>query len=230
MGVNANEPFVFYSSLQLVELTGVRAVSLPELAGHIRTIGSSSIYHHTHQFVRQYLYLAPEPPNDFACWISDVIGDERLGEALSAVDITAYPSIGSIRDALISTIEGELEKRPRLKNLIAPEGEEFNFLKSISFVFPTGYNACNLEELSNCVRSASFNSIYFHMFEAKLRLERPTNDFSNWLANSLGDERRAIGIAGIDPYTQTGESIRASILKILDSGKPADASPLIVGA
>jgi hypothetical protein len=215
MGANSNEPFIFYSSLQLVELTGVRAASLPELVEHIRVIGSSSIYHHTHQFVRQHLYLAPEPPNDFACWISDVLGDERLGEALSAMDIMAYPSISSIREALISTIERELERRPRLKNIIAPEGEEFDFLKSVSFVFPTGYKAHNIEELANCLRSSSLNSIYFHMFEARLRLERPTNDFSNWLANALGDERRAINIASIDPYTQTGEGIRASILKAL---------------
>src|SRR3990172_2773460 len=137
MTFKASEPFIFYSSLHLVELTGIRAASLPELAGHIRAIDSSSIYFHTHQFVRQHLYLSPEPPNDFAYWVSDVLNDERLGEALSAIDITAFPSIGSIREALISTIESELEKRPRLKNLICPEGEEFNFLKSVGFILPT---------------------------------------------------------------------------------------------
>ncbi len=200
----------------MVELTGVRAVSLPELVGHIRAIDSSSIYFHTHQFVRQHLYLSPEPPNDFAYWVSDVLSDERLGEALSAIDITAFPSIGSIREALISTIESELEKRPRLKNLICPEGEEFNFLKSISFIFPTDCKAYDLAEFSNCLRLVSLDSLYFHMFEARLRLQRPTNDFSNWFATSLGEEKLAVDIARIDPYTYTGEGIRAAILKILD--------------
>ena len=216
MTFKANEPFIFYSSLQLVELTGVKAASLAELAGHIRAIGASSIYHHTHQFVRQHLYLSPEPPNDFAYWVSDVLGDERFGEALSAIDIMAYPSIGSIREALISTIERALGERPRLKNLTAPEGEEFNFLKSISFIFPTDYKAYTLGEFSNYLRLVSLDSIYFHMFEARLRLERPTNDFSNWLATSLGEEGSAVNIARIDPYTQTGEGIRATILRILE--------------
>ena len=216
MPFKASEPFIFYSSLHLVELTKVRAVSLPELVGHIRAIDSSSIYFHTHQFVRQHLYLSPEPPNDFAYWVSDVLNDERLGEALSAIDITAFPSIGSIREALISTIESELEKRPRLKNLICPEGEEFNFLKSVGFILPTDYKASDLYEFSNHLRHISLDSIYFHMFEARLRLERPTNDFSYWIATSLGEEELAVNVARIDPYTQTGEGIRATILKLLD--------------
>ena len=199
-----------------MELTGVRVATLPELVGHIRSVDGSSIYHHTHQFVRQHLYLAPEPPNDFAYWVSDVLGDERLGEALSAIDITTYPSIGSIREVLISTIEHALEARPRLKSLICPEGEEFNFLKSVGFILPTGYKASDLDEFSNHIRHISLDSIYFHMFEARLRLERPTNDFSNWLATSLGEEELAVNVARIDPYTQTGEGIRATILKLLD--------------
>lgn len=216
MTFKGDEPFIFYLSLHLVELTGVRAATLPELAGNIRAIGSSSIYYHTHQFVRQHLYLTPEPPNDFAYWVSDVLGDERLGEALSAIDIMAYPSIGLIREALLSTIEGALEERPRLKYLTAPEGEGFNFLKSVGFISPTDYKAYTIEEFSNYLRLVSLDSIYFHMFEARLRLDRPTNDFSNWLATSLGEEELAVNVARIDPYTQTGEGVRATILKMLD--------------
>lgn len=215
MALIASEPFIFYSSLHLVELTGVRASTLPELVGHIRAIDSGSIYYHTHQFVRQHLYLTPEPPNDFAYWVSDMLGDDRLGEVLSAIDVMSYPSIGSIREALISTIEDELEDRPRLKKLVAPEGGEFNFLKAVGFVFPTGYKSSTLAEFSDYLRLVSLDSIYFHMFEARLRLERPTNDFSYWLATSLGEEAAAANIARIDPYTQTGEGIRAKMLGIL---------------
>jgi len=66
------------------------------------------------------------------------------------------------------------------------------------------------------LRLVSLDSIYFHMFEARLRLERPSNDFSNWIAISLGEEELAVNVARIDPYTHTGEGIRATILKILD--------------
>ena len=46
MTFKADEPFIFYSSLRLVELTGVRAATLPELAGQIRAVDDSSIYYH----------------------------------------------------------------------------------------------------------------------------------------------------------------------------------------
>jgi len=216
MDIKPIEPFVFYSSLHLVELTGVRASTLMELAQHLREVNGSCIYHHTHQFVQQHQYLAPEPANDFACWASDTLGDERLGEALAAIDIMEHPSIRSIREALIKVIEDSLKNRPRLKGIFAPEGEEFDFLKSVSFVFPTGYKATSLEEFADCISRISLYSIYFHMFEARLRLERPTNDFSNWLAASLGEDSLAAKLAQIDPYTQTGEGIRASTLKILN--------------
>ena len=214
--MNPVEPFVFYSSLHLVELTGVGGSTLMELAQQLRTVNGSCIYHHTHQFVQQHQYLVPEPANDFACWVSDALGDERLGEALAAIDIMIHPSIRSIREALIKTIEDSLISRPRLKGISAPEGMEFNFLRSVSFVFPAGYQAANLEEFADCVSQISISSIYFHMFEARLRLERPTNDFSNWLAASLGEEQVAIKLAQIDPYTQTGEGIRRAILTILN--------------
>src|SRR3989337_2386481 len=198
MDIKPIEPFVFYSSLHLVELTGVRASTLMELAQHLREVSGSCIYHHTHQFVQQHQYLAPEPANDFACWASDTLGDERLGEAL------------------IKVIEDSLNSRPRLKIISAPEGEEFDFLKSVSFVFPTGYKATSLEEFADCISRISLYSIYFHMFEARLRLERPTNDFSNWLAASLGEDSLATKLAQIDPYTQTGEGIRSAILRMLN--------------
>lgn len=210
------EPFVFYSSLHLVELTGVRASTLTELAQQLRMVNGSCIYHHTHQFIQQYQYLVPEPVNDFACWVSDALADERLGEKLAAIDIMEHPSIRSIREALVGVIEDSLNSRPRLKTLSAPEGAEFNFLKSLSFVFPAGYQATNLEEFADCVSRISLSSIYFHMFEARLRLERPTNDFSNWLAASLNEDSLAAKLARIDPYTQTGEGIRTTILTVLN--------------
>lgn len=217
MPLKAAEPFIFYTSLPLVELTGVRASTLLELAGHLHTISSASVYYHTHQTLREHQYPAPEPPNDFAYWASEALGDERLGEALSAVDIMSYPSISAIRAALIETLSEALAARPRLKNLLAPEGMEFNFLKSRSFVLPTSLQAYTLPEFADCLRIISLDSIYFHMFEARLRLERPTNDFSNWLANSLGEDALAVRIARLDPYSLTGEGIRTNILKMCEA-------------
>jgi hypothetical protein len=216
MPKRAKEPFVFYSILHLVELTGHSAATLQELAALLRSIDGSSIYFHTHQFVKQHLYLTPEPPNDFAYWVAEVLGEDRLGETLSAVDVTDYSSLGAMREALVSSVEGALALRPRLKHLSAPEGEEFHFLKSVSFVFATDFRAHDLAEFADCLRRASLDSIYFHLFEARLRLERPTNDFSNWVANALDEEALAVRIARLDPYSQSGEGIRKELLKIVD--------------
>lgn len=212
----ADDPFLFYSRLHLIELTGLKAVTIPELLENLRTVSGSCVYHHTHHFIQRHQYLSPEPSNDFAYWISEILGDKQLGEELASIDSMSYPTIRSLREALVATIEKALKTRARLKSIEAPEGEEFAFLKSLSFIFPTQYVAGNLEEFADCLRKVSISSIYFHMFEARLRLERPTNDFSNWLANSLDEKQPAVKIAQLDPYTQTGEGLRATIIKILE--------------
>lgn len=212
----AHEPFTFYSRLHLIELTALRATTIPELLEHLKTVSGSSIYHHTHHFIQRHQYLSPEPPNDFAYWIADVLGERELGERLASIDLMQLPTIRSIREKLVETIEQALEAHGRIRSISAPEGAEFSFLKSVSFIFPTAHVAADLGVFAECLRKASISSIYFHMFEARLRLERPTNDFSNWLSNSLGETQLAVRIAQLDPYTQTGEGLRATILRIID--------------
>lgn len=213
---NTADPFLFYSRLHLIELTGIRVSTVPELLKHLRTVPGSCIYHHTHHFIQRHQYLSPEPSNDFAYWVAEFLGERQLGEELTSIDPIRHATIRAIREALISIIENALKGRPRLKNIAAPEGSEFTFLKSVSFVFPTPYSASNIKEFADALSKVSVSSIYYHMFEARLRLERPTNDFSNWLANSLGEKQVAIKIAQLDPYTQTAEGLRKTVLKILE--------------
>lgn len=210
-----NGSFLFFSRLHLIELTGIKASSLQELLECIHRVPGSCIYHHTHHFIQRHQYLSPEPSNDFAYWVTEVLGDKELGEELVSIDVMAHPTIRSIRETIINIIGNALKSQKRLKNLTAPEGQDFSFLKSVSFIFPTQYIAYNLKEFEECLVKVSISSIYFHMFEARLRLERPTNDFSNWLANSLNEKKLALKIAGLDPYTQTAEGLRAAMLKIL---------------
>lgn len=211
----AKEPFIFHSQLHLIELTGLIARNLSELLEHIKTVNGSCIYQHTHHFIQQHQHLSPEPTNDFAYWVKESLGDPMLGEELDSFDIMARPTIRSIREGLVGIIEGALSTRPRLKLLIVPEGEEFSFLKSVSFVFPTPHIANDLVSFANCVRDISINSIYFHMFESRLRLGRPTNDFSNWLSSSLDEGKLALKIAQLDPYTRTGENLRSKIIDLV---------------
>jgi len=177
--LSAKEPFRFYTRLHLSELTGLRATTLGQLLDLIKEVSGSSIYHHTHRFLQQHQYLSPEPPNDFAYWVTEVLGEDELGEKLASIDTVQYSNIRNLRDKIVETIEDYLKNNALAKLKFAREGEEFHFVKSASFILPTKYVVYNLREFVDILKKVTIDSIYFHIFEARLRLERGNNDFSN---------------------------------------------------
>ncbi|MFH1339116.1 MAG: DUF5752 family protein [Candidatus Omnitrophota bacterium] len=211
----AKQPFRFFTRLHLRELTGQKAANLSELLAIIKEVTGSVIYHHTHHFLQQHQYLSPEPPNDFAYWAREVLNEDALAERLSSIDIQEYGTIRSLREKIIEVIESYIKKSKR-KEVFAPEGEEFYFVKSISFVIPTDYTAYTLREFRNILKKITIDVMYFHMFEARLRLEKQTNDFSLWIETNLGDLELATEIAGLDPYSYTMEGLRTKIIKLID--------------
>lgn len=212
----AKEPFVFYTRLHLSELTGRKASNLKQLVDIIRTMPESSIYHHTHRFLQQHQYLSPEPPNDFAYWAATVLGEGELGEKLASIDTVQFTTIHELRNKIISTIETYLKSNPDAgKRLIHKEGE-FHFMKSVSFILPTQYTAADLTEFIEILKKIDADSIYFHIFEARLRLGKKTNDFSNWIETSLGNKELADKILKLDPYTYTLEDLRKTIIRIVE--------------
>ena len=58
------------------------------------------------------------------------------------------------------------------------------------------------------------DSLYFHVFEAKIYHAKGSNDFSIWLEQSLGETQLAKQIARLDPYTYTLEGLRAKIIAL----------------
>ena len=54
------------------------------------------------------------------------------------------------------------------------------------------------------------------MFEARLRLGREQNDFSNWLAY-MGEKKTADQIASLDPYLYSLDELRRRIIILLRS-------------
>lgn len=207
------EPFVFYTRLHLTVILGIKAKNIIELLEGIKNVPGSSIYYHTHKFLQQHHYLSPEPPNDFAFWVSNIIQEKVLGEQLAAVDIIQYKSIADLRKKFIELIENFLKTNQQIRE--APPGNEFQFLKSKSFILKTNQTAHNLIEFYEIFKNISINSIYFHMFEARLRLEKTTNDFSLWL-ESIGESHLAKKIAQFDPYTMTLNDLKNKIIKLLE--------------
>ena len=206
------KPFHFESSLDLTLLTNRRARDLAELLEHLRVVPGSVIYFHTHRFLAQHQYLSPEPPNDFAYWVTNVLQEDRLGEQLAAIDIIQFRTIRALRERIIAVIEAYLNERRQLR--VAPEGEEFHFRESVSFVVPTTHVARTLSEFADCLEQVGFGSLSFHFFSARLRLERGEDDFSEW-CRSLGEHELAKAIARLDPYTYTLDGLRKEVVRLV---------------
>ena len=204
------KPFHFLTRLNLVELLGLQARNTRTLLEGLRQVPGSSIYYHTHRFIQQHLYLSPEPPNDFAFWVTNALGRDALGEQLASIDTIKFRRIENLRENFISILESSfLEKNER--NGDCQEGEEFHFMSCRTFILPTPYEARDLKEFRRVLQKIGINSIYYHVFEAKLHLDKGENDFSNWF-EEIGEKQSAQDINRLDPYTVTLEGLRKIII------------------
>ncbi|MFA5104467.1 MAG: DUF5752 family protein [Candidatus Margulisiibacteriota bacterium] len=208
-------PFRFFTRLHLSELTGLKASDLEELAVLVKTVPGACIYYHTHRFLQQHQYLSPEPPNDFAHWVSEMLGERQLGEKLASIDTVQYTTIRSLRDKISEMIDRYISANQKSKRRSVHEGDEFHFIKAVSFVLPTSYVAHDLEEFVSVLEKITIDSIYFHIFESRLRLEKGNNDFSQWIDASFGDKETARSISKLDPYTYTMENLRKKMIAII---------------
>lgn len=214
--IEGKKPFQFFTRLQLSELTGLRASSLSQLLDGVKKVPPASIYYHTHAFFQEYQYMRRDTPNDFAYWVSNILGEVELGEQLSGIDIMRYSKIRELQAAIAQVIEEYLNSNQFAKLKFARTNEEFHFIKSVSFVFPTTFTAYNLKDMLEILKKITIDSIYFHVFEARLRLERPSNDFSAWIEDSIGDKELAHNISSLDPYMRTLEDLRRTIIRIIE--------------
>jgi len=207
----SSQPFRFFTRLQLKELTGLRAASVPELLKVLKNAPDSVIYYHTHNFLEEHQYLTPEPDNDFALWVYDSLDLPVLSEKLANIDTLEYTSLGALRSAIITVIERYLADEPKAKT--AKAGVEFNFIKSVIAVIPTPYYASDLREFVEILRKITIDSLYFHIFESRLRLKSKSNDFSTWMRTGLGENDLADQIEKLVPYTTTLEGLRSTIIR-----------------
>lgn len=207
----ADTPFQFYTRAHLKELTGLKAWYLPKLIEIIKKAPDSVIYYHTHHFMEEHQYLTPEPANDFSLWVGNDLDDPVLAEKLANIDTFAYSNIGSLKSALLLAMEQHLEANQWLKTKRASSG--FYFIKSISIVLPTPYFASDLREFIEVVRKISIGSLYYHVFESRLRLQKKSNDFSVWIKDAFGEDDLAAKIDELAPYTYTLEALRSVIIQ-----------------
>jgi hypothetical protein len=210
----ADTPFRFFTRLHLKELTGQKASYITDLVDMIRESPDAVIYYHTHHFLEEHHYLTPEPANDFSIWVGDALDEPVLSEKLANIDTLAYTSLSALKSAIIKTIEQYLLEKPDIKNIKA--GREFNFVKSISIVLPTPFYASDLREFVEVVRKITIGSLYYHVFESRLRLQKRSNDFSVWFKDCLGEDDLADKLDEMVPYTYTLEALRSQIIQQIE--------------
>lgn len=210
-----NAPFIFFTRQNLTYLTGKKAKNLKELLDGIKEAPSSSIYYHTHHYLQQHEYLSPEPPNDFAYWVKNMYQDNILAERLASMDLRMYKRLRDIRSRAIEVIQETIDS-DGFTDRNVPKGMEFHFMKAQTFIFPTKIQARNLSEFKESLSKVSLNSIYFHMFESRLRLESDLCDFSIWLRDSLGEDKLAKEFSSLDPYTHTLDRLRSKIISLIN--------------
>ncbi len=162
----AAQPFRFYTRLHLSELTGLSASTFPRFLEILKNASDSCVYHHTHRFLQQHQHLSPEPPNDFAYWAAESMGDDELAEKLASIDTIRFSNLPALRDRIVAVVEEHLARTPNAALRRAAPGEEFYFIKAVSFVFPAPYVVWNLREFAEALRRVGIHSIYFHIFEA----------------------------------------------------------------
>lgn len=204
--------FIFDTELHLVVVTGIKARSLRELRTELARISESSVFLHTHQEYLAHDFQQTARYNDFARWVSEALREEPLAEKLAAIDLLAFTSIAELRDALLRTIDTYLDNVDRPGYQCRPE-EAFHFCRSRSFVLPTGLIADDVGDFFEKVASISHASLYFHFFEARLRLGRQTNDFSRWLTDR-GRPDLASAVDGLNPYVRTLDELRRDIVQL----------------
>jgi hypothetical protein len=208
-----NQPsFVFDTELHLVVLTGIKARSLAELQAELPRAPGSSIFFHTHQEYLSHEFQRSRHYNDFARWVSETLREEALAEKLAAIDLLAFTTIRQLRDAIIQTVDAYLSELDRAPYECRPE-DAFHFCRSRSFVLPTGLVADDVEDFFRKVASISNASLYFHFFEARLRLGRRTSDFSRWLTDR-GRPDLAKAIDALNPYIRTLDELRRDIVQL----------------
>lgn len=207
----SENPFYFYTSSNLVELTGEKADTLEELVALLKRCSGSAIFYHVFQSYRERHFAIEKYHSDFAQWISNSLDEEVLAERLGALDVRDFISIRELREAILQIIERHLREHPQCKDRRGKT--PFFFCQSVSIIMPTKHIAWGLGDFYRIIENIGVRSIHYHLIEARLRLGIHTNDFSHWIRTSLNKERLAKRVEDIDIYLHTLEEIRSIILQ-----------------
>lgn len=204
------ESFEFKQCISLLKSTGKKAKNLHELRDAIAVVSDESIFHHTYQYFLKGHIL--EYTNDFAHWVGESLEERALSEHLSNIDPYAFKSIDELRQELLNVIDFYLENFPEPREAMI--GDEFYFNETVTLTFPVGIRVKNLAEFLIAIKYIDAAAIYYHFYEARVRLG--VDDFSRWFEDSLSKKELAKKIRSIDLFMHNIEGIRDRIIEAVE--------------
>jgi len=209
----AKDPFWFRECFLMPMPIGTKVVNLRELLHALREVSDAVLYYH---LVQSRLAVSPpavEFPNDFALWAAMALQDMALAEKLSSFDPLDYENLGQVRQAMVDILEEYLWDLPFVP--WARSGFEFHFCEASTVVIRSEIAAHNLQEFCQALNKVGLDSMYYHFFEARWRLERPIDDFSYWIETNFGLPELVAAIRNIDIYFYNLREIRKTLLGLI---------------
>ncbi len=209
-----SKPFYFNTSEHLLRIGRQKASTLAELLQALQTCPDDSIFQHTFRTLQEHHFIRQGFSNDFAHWSLSSCDEPILAEQLASVDVREFTDISGLRGRMVEIVDEFLKKNPRSAGHAGHE--PFYFCASDIVVLPTPFVANSLTEFLDGVRQVSVHSIHHHFIEARLRLHRMSNDFSEWLKEEVGLPEAGDAIERIDIYTSTMEGVQKQVAEIVE--------------
>lgn len=195
-------------------MVGRSARDEQQLLEAIEEIPLDSLSYHTQSFFLRHKYIAGPYPNDFATWAAIQVRDRVLGEKLGILDPYDFENLEALRTEIVNIIDEHLSQLQIIPRVIY--GEPFHFMQSRIIEVPTGLEARTLREFRKILATVDVSAVYYHNFEAILRLGRRMGDFALWIEEQLDLPELAKKISSLDFYMTSLESIRQRIIKLCD--------------
>jgi hypothetical protein len=207
------KPFRFRDAVRLNSPTGVSAATLREFRDAVERAEPGVLHHHLREVPLRFTFTFWDYPNDFAIWAANSLENRALAERLSVLDPFHERDLEVLRERVLDAVEAASADAGSA--LPVPPGQEFYFSSSVSVELDLGVEARTLPELVARLKEVPATSLYYHLFEGRLRTQDGWDDISLWLLES-GFPVAADRLRDLDIYMASLESCRRVVIELLE--------------
>jgi len=205
-------PFRFLDSVRLNCPTGISAATLREFRDAVERADAGVLHHHLRETPLRFTFTAFEYPNDFALWAGLALENRALAERLAMLDPFHARDLEALRHRMLDLVEAAFGEDDIARPV--PRGQEFHFSTSVSVEFALGVEASTIGELREGLEQVPASSIFFHLYEGRLRNPAGADDLSTWLERA-GHEETAARLRDLDIYLLPLDACRRVALELL---------------